>query len=111
MIVRLWTTGIISSKAAEYDGFASSRSLAMFKTLDGCLGVIFIRSDTKGYALSFWDNAASVEALADSELYQNTVSEIVAAGFLKEPQTSELVDVTGGFLLGDVPSVFTRLAI
>ncbi len=82
----------------------------MFKKLDGCLGVIFLRSDTKGYALSFWENAASVDALAASELYQNTVKEIVAAGFLKEPQTSELVGVTGGFLLEDVSRVFTRLA-
>lgn len=98
MIARLWVTGLDPDKAAEYDAFANSRSLLMFRSLDGCLGVIFVRSGDRGYVLSLWRDAASVEALEHSELYRSTVNDIKGAGFLEEPQTTELVSLTGGFL-------------
>jgi heme-degrading monooxygenase HmoA len=98
MVLRLWATGLDAARATEYDAFANSRSLAMFKALEGCLGVIFVRSDVRGYVLSFWRDMASIEALEYSELYRSTVRDILAVGFLEEPQTTELVNLTGGFL-------------
>jgi heme-degrading monooxygenase HmoA len=110
MIVRLWTTGLVPAKAAEYDAFANSRSLAMFKALEGCLGVIFVRSGGRGYVFSLWRDAASVEAMEESELYRGTVRDITAAGFLAEPQTTELVSLNGGFLSGEALAELASLA-
>jgi heme-degrading monooxygenase HmoA len=98
MVLRLWAAGLDAARLTEYDAFANSRSLAMFKALEGCLGVIFLRSDVRGYVLSFWRDMASIEALEYSELYRSTVRNILAVGFLEEPQTTELVNLTGGFL-------------
>ena len=109
MILRLWVTGLDPARATEYDEFANSRSLAMFKALDGCLGVIFVRSDEWGYVLSLWRDTASIEALEDSELYHGTVKGILTMGFLEEPQTTELVNLTGGFLTEEASVNLSRL--
>lgn len=101
LIIRLWVTGLRPDRVADYDAFANSRSLAMFQALDGCEGVIFMRSDCRGYVFSFWRDLASIAALADSPIYLETVRDIVSAGFLAEPQTVELVDVTGTYLSED----------
>lgn len=98
MIIRLWVTGLKPDCTAAYDAFAHSHSFAMFKSLDGCEGVLFVRSDQRGYVFSFWRDHASIEALSSSAVYAATVKEIVAAGFLDEPQTVDLVEMTGGFL-------------
>lgn len=111
MIIRLWTTRIVASCATQYDAFADSRSLSMFETLEGCLGVIFLRSDERGFVFSFWKDANSIEALKDSEVYQNTVNDIVAQGFLEEPQTTELLNLTGGFLTQEVSAAFADFGL
>ncbi|HYD61549.1 MAG TPA: hypothetical protein VEC35_14385 [Noviherbaspirillum sp.] len=111
MIIRLWVTGLFPSRAENYDKFANSRSLHMFRTLDGCEGVLFIRSETQGYVFSFWRDVDAIEALSKSDLYQQTVKEIVAAGFLSEPQTVELVNVTGGFLAHNAMQFLRSLSI
>lgn len=110
MIVRLWTTGLVPEKAAEYDAFANSHSLAMFRALEGCLGVVFVRSGVRGYVFSLWKDEASVEAMEESELYRGTVRDITAAGFLAEPQTAELVSLAGGFLSGEALAEIASLA-
>lgn len=110
MIIRLWTTGIDPAKAAEYDAFADSRSLAMFKALEGCLGVVFVRSGGRGYVFSLWKDASCIEALEESALYRSTVRDITAAGFLEGPQTAELVSLTGGFLSGEALVELSSLA-
>lgn len=51
----------------------------------------------------------SIDALKETELYQSAVRDIVAAGFLEEPQTIELVELTGGFLTEEALEVFVRL--
>jgi quinol monooxygenase YgiN len=109
MICRLWTTGLVKDKAIEYDEFSSSKSLAMFKKLDGCLGVLFIRSDVVGYVYSFWRDQDAIEGLKSSELYQDTVNKIIDAGFLNEFQQVEHVDITGGVLTEESIQPFIQL--
>ena len=111
MVIRLWVTGLVPSKVKEYDEFANSRSLSMFKSLDGCLGVIFLRSGERGYVVSFWWDMASIDALKTSALYKATVADISVAGFLSEPQTVEILDATGGFLSPDVLKAISELEI
>lgn len=79
MTLRLWMTGLDPSKASEYDALANSRSLAMFRALEGCMGVIFVRSDERGYVLSSWRDTASIEALEDFECVHNSCPPIFAA--------------------------------
>lgn len=98
MVIRLWVTDLVAHRAAEYDSFANSRSLAMFKSLEGCLGVIFYRSSERAYVVSLWRDMAAIDALSTSDIYQRTVADILAAGFLREPQTTEIMQSAGGFL-------------
>jgi heme-degrading monooxygenase HmoA len=111
MIIRLWVTGLVPSRVNEYDEFANLRSLRMFKSLDGCLGVTFLRSSERGYVVSFWRDMSSVDALETSALYKATVADILAAGFLSDPQTVEILDATGGFLTPYVLKAFSKLEI
>jgi hypothetical protein len=46
--------------------------------------------------LSLWADRASIEALDTSALYRETVARFQATGVLREPQTVELLEVTGG---------------
>lgn len=111
MVIRLWVTGLVPSRVDEYDEFANSRSLRMFSSLAGCLGVIFLRSAERGYVFSFWRDMASVHAIKTSEDYKATVADISAAGFLREPQTVEILDSTGGFLSPEVLKAISELEI
>lgn len=111
MIIRLWVTGLVPSRVKEYDEFANSRSLRMFKSLEDCLGVIFLRSGERGYVVSFWRDLASIDALKTSELYKATVADISATGFLCDPQTVEILDATGGFVSPEVSKSIAKLEI
>lgn len=88
MLLRAWQTGIDESRAAEYDAFASERSLPMFHRHDGLLGVLLLApAPGRRVVLTVWRDAAAVRALEESEDYRATVDAIVGAGFLRPPQT------------------------
>jgi heme-degrading monooxygenase HmoA len=97
MIARLWTTSIDPALAAEYDAFAARYSRPMFAALPGCLAAIFLRAGGEMRSvLSLWADEASIDALETSALYRDTVTRFQATGVLREPQTVELFEVTGG---------------
>jgi quinol monooxygenase YgiN len=97
-IFRLWTTGLVAATLEGYEAFAGTRSLSMFRSLPGCLGVLFLRSDRRACVVSLWEDQASIDALATNPTYQATVKDLLAAGFLEDPQQTEVMDLHGGFL-------------
>ena len=96
MIARLWKTRIDPALGAAYDAFANTHSRPMFATLPGCLGAFFLGRGEIRSVLSLWLDNASIEALKDSTLYTETVALFQTSGVLREPQTIELFEVTGG---------------
>jgi hypothetical protein len=96
MIARLWRTGIDPARGAEYDAFAAAHSRPMFAAVPGCLGAFFLGTGEVRSVLSLWADAASIDALESSPLYRETVIRFQATGILREPQTVELFEVTGG---------------
>lgn len=98
MIARLWRTHIDPVQAAEYDAFAATYSRPMFAALPGCLAAFFLggTGDEMRSVLSLWADRASIEALDLSALYRETVTRFQTTGVLREPQTVELFEVTGG---------------
>jgi heme-degrading monooxygenase HmoA len=99
MLARMWRTGVDPSRVGEYERFASSRSLPMFRAHRGCLEVLFLRSSADSAAvLTVWEDPDAIVELEASELYRETVAAILAAGFLTGPQTVEVYEITGGTL-------------
>jgi heme-degrading monooxygenase HmoA len=94
VIVRIWRTGIDMERAAEYDRFVVERSLPMFRRQPGLTTVYFTRTGEEDRAVvTVWADAAAVSALDTSDEYQETTAAIIAAGFLRGPQTVELMPV------------------
>ena len=93
MILRLWRTGLDESRAVEYDTFAHERSRPMFERQQGFRGLFFVRTATGRAVITVWDDKASVDALDASSDYRDTVAAIVATGFLRDPQSVEVMPV------------------
>ncbi|GAA1576841.1 hypothetical protein GCM10009789_32980 [Kribbella sancticallisti] len=102
MIARIWRTGLDESRAAEYDAFAVERSLPMFRRQDGIRAAFLVRPETGRAVITFWRDMAAVDALARSEDYLQTVEAILAAGFLRPPQTVELLVVDQPWIAPDL---------
>lgn len=98
MIVRLWTTGVDPDRVDEYRAFATERSLQMFRSQGGFLGVLFTESESQFAVMSFWRDRGSAQALEASSSYQSTVQAITATGFLTGAQNVEIFEVVGGEL-------------
>jgi heme-degrading monooxygenase HmoA len=92
-VVRIWRTGLDESRAQEYEEFARTVSVPMFRRHAGFAGVLFARSSGERVVITFWQDRAAADALAESDDYQVTVQAIEAAGFLRPPQRLELLDV------------------
>ena len=87
MIVRIWTSRFDEARHGELEDFANRVSLPMFHRHDGCLGVLFARDGDEWITMTLWRDQADVGRLNASEDYKRTVEKILAAGFLREPQT------------------------
>ncbi len=98
MIVRSWRTQFDSERIAEYEQFAQSISLPMFRQQKGCLGVFFFRIETMCEVLSLWDSRASVDKLSHSSTYAATVEKIMATGMLCGKQSLLIYEAHGGFI-------------
>jgi heme-degrading monooxygenase HmoA len=90
MIMRTWTTGINEARAAEYDAFSLDRSLPMFRSFAGFRALVYTRGDDVRTVVTFWRDIEAIEELERSDRYRETVEAILAAGFLREPQTVAL---------------------
>jgi hypothetical protein len=103
LVVRIWRTGLDESRAQEYDDFADTVSLPMFRRHAGCCGVLFAGSGSERAVITLWEGRAAADALMESADYQSTVKAIEATGFLRPPQRVELLDVHASWTgqLGD----------
>lgn len=102
MIARIWRTGLDESRGEEYDAFAVERSLPMFQRQPGLRAVFFVRTAEGRAAITLWRDLASAEALTTAPDYLKTVEAILAAGFLRPPQSVELLPVDHGWLAPDL---------
>lgn len=106
MIIRTWTTGVDEARADEYERFAEQISTPMFAAQQGFRGVVFARSEGERIVSTWWEDAASIEALEASATYRETVAAILRTGFLREPQSVTVHEVTG--VLGVTVGTTTR---
>ncbi|MCP3805003.1 antibiotic biosynthesis monooxygenase [Allokutzneria sp. A3M-2-11 16] len=90
-VLRQWRTHVDEARADEYERFARERSLPMFREHDGLIGVLFAREGTECVVITLWENAEAVRRLEESSLYQRTVAEISAAGFLTGTSSVEAI--------------------
>ncbi|WP_028921966.1 antibiotic biosynthesis monooxygenase family protein [Pseudonocardia acaciae] len=100
MIARIWRTGLDESRADEYERFAHQRSLPMFRRQPGFSGVLFTRSEGTRVVITLWLDREAVNALDTSIDYQDTVAAISATGFLRAPQSVEILDLHESWLPG-----------
>lgn len=98
LTVRVWRTGLDESRAQEYEDFARTVSLPMFRRHDGFGGVLFARSGGERVVITLWENRAAADALAQSAEYRATVRALKATGFLRPPQKVELLDMQGAWI-------------
>lgn len=103
MIARIWRTGLDEMRANEYDRFAAERSFAMFQRQPGFCGVLFARMDNGRAVITLWRDEDAVSALDGSADYRDTVAAIQATGFLRPPQSIEILVVEGPWILSDCP--------
>jgi heme-degrading monooxygenase HmoA len=98
MIVRMWTASVATDRITDYERFAATESLAMFKSQPGNLGVLFTRRESTCTVVSLWDSNAAVEALTASPAYDLTVRRIVATGFIIGDATAVSWESHGGWV-------------
>jgi heme-degrading monooxygenase HmoA len=102
MIVRLCKTQVQASRFAQYESWEKTRSLPMFKELEGCLGVLFLRSERYCFALSFWRDMAAVDGLETSTLYQQTSKAYEESGMLIGSAALLVFETVEGFAKEDL---------
>jgi heme-degrading monooxygenase HmoA len=102
VIARIWRTGLDEGRGEEYDAFAADRSLPMLRRQPGFRAAFFVRTADGRAAITFWQDLAAAEALMVSKDYLETVEAILAAGFLRPPQSVELLPVDHAWLAPDL---------
>jgi len=100
VIIRVWRARVDEARSAEYEHFAERRSAPMFQAHDGYLGVLFARNGESCMVITLWETARAAEALSASPLYQQTVRDIMAAGFLRSEGSVEVFESHGFALPG-----------
>ena len=102
VVMRIWRTGLDESQAAAYDRFAAERSLPMFRRRPRILGVFFTEEPGTRAVVTLWRDRRAIDALEESADYRSTVAAIEAAGFLRAPQTVEILDAGTVWLSEDL---------
>ncbi len=108
MIVRTWQTTIDPDRVEDFEAFAKTYSLPMFRKQSGCLGVLFSREGADTTTLSFWEDQASIDQLDSSTSYQETVRRIQDIDLLRGEQTVTVYPIFGGYL--DLEEIEGQLA-
>jgi hypothetical protein len=111
MIVRIWRTRIDDRRATDYQSFARSKSLPMFRTQAGFAGLLFAGRGAERAVISFWHDLPSVEGLEVSDTYRATVAEIAATGLLEGESTVEVLEIDGGLSSRGVPKLGSHRGI
>jgi heme-degrading monooxygenase HmoA len=98
VIARIWQTSLHADRLGEYDSFARERSLPMFQSQDGLLGVLLLGEGTERRVLTLWRDETAIDALESSESYRATVAALIDTGILvPDSQSTVLHAVTGGW--------------
>jgi hypothetical protein len=95
--VRIWRTGIDPARAHEYDEFARTTSVSMFRRQPGFVAVLFTSRGSERTVITLWEDRESADALNASATYEATVNEIKAAGFLRGEQSVDAFALDGMF--------------
>jgi hypothetical protein len=96
-VVRIWRTKIDPARADEYDEFARTKSLPMFRAQTGFMAVLLTSRETERAVITLWKDWDCVDALDTSASYAATVDEIETAGFLQSDQSVEAFALDGTF--------------
>ena len=92
MKCRIWRTGVVSGRFEEYERFAREISLPMFQSQAGYRGVLMAGDGPERIVITLWEDDDAIAALNASRSYRDTVSRIVATGFLTGAQSVEIYD-------------------
>ena len=103
-VARLWHTSIDPARAHEYERFARERSLPMFRSHAGLLGVLFGGTGADRVVITLWEDADCAASLERSEVYLETVKAIEQTGFLRPPQRVEYVPLHDWWLADARPA-------
>lgn len=98
MIVRTWQTMIDPDRVDDFESFANTHSLPMFRQQPGCLGVFLSRAGADSTTFSFWEDREVIDRLVSSPSYQDTVRRIQKAGLLRGEQIVTIFPIFGGYL-------------
>jgi hypothetical protein len=99
LILRIWRTGVDSTRWDAYAQFEREHSTPMFQSQPGCLAVFFVRlSAVEAAACTLWQNQDAIDQLAGSSSYQRTVAQLQATGLLQGAQQVEVMPIVGGWL-------------
>jgi len=93
MVLRLWKTRIDESRADEYLEFARTRSVPMFSSQRGFLGVVFLAAPGERLVVTIWESHEAAGDLEASPSYKATVAAIEATGFLEGESQVETFDL------------------
>jgi heme-degrading monooxygenase HmoA len=93
MIARIWRTHIADGQDAEYDSFATSRSIPMFHAQPGFLGILLAHDGTERLVISLWQDTSCVQALHQAPCYNETVRALEATRILQGPSTIQLLEL------------------
>jgi len=92
MIGRIWHTRVQAARAHEYEEFARTKSLPMFRKQQGFCGTLMLRRGEECQVISLWRSMEDIAVLDRSESYKETVAEILSRGFLHGEQTTEVYE-------------------
>lgn len=93
MILRIWKATIDPDQAEEYERFARERSLPMFRSHRGFRGCAFLRNGADCTVITLWAAPEDAAALEASSRYRETVTAIMAAGFIRTAEQALAVPV------------------
>jgi heme-degrading monooxygenase HmoA len=92
MKCRIWFTQVVPGRFEEYERFAREISLPMFQSQTGYRGVLMAGDGSERLVITLWESDEAIAALDTSPTYKDTVSKIVATGFLTGDQSVEVYD-------------------
>jgi heme-degrading monooxygenase HmoA len=92
MKCRVWRTGVVPGREADYEQFARVASLPMFRAQAGFRGVLMARDGGQSVVVTLWEGQAALDQLEASALYKQTVKNLLASGILEGAPSVDIYD-------------------
>ena len=105
MILRIWRTEVQTGRATDYEHFAMTRSLPMFRRQSGCRGVLLAEHSGERIAITLWEDQEAVARLEESADYLQTVRALLDSGILQGDQATRVYGAAAGFLDPQMPLI------